>query len=433
MKEKNLFTNIAGYEDIKKELMTIFSWYQDKSLIENKKIQLPTGILFYGHPGNGKTLFIREYVKAMNAPSFAVTDSKSIVNAFKSARKEKFALVLIDEIDLLIHKDAQALRILQNELDGINKKGQILVLATTNSRRDLPSALIRPGRFDRLIEIDAPKDKDIEQLYRYYLKELGVDNSRIDLTHMIDLTRHCSCVAVKAICNDAFLRGKENLTTKDLEKAYERIILEEYTDTNPLDYKNYRVAIHEAGHAIMALRFRKDIKLYNAKFVKNGGYTRTYGVNEDYDSVEKRLEQIQISLSGAIAERIFFKRHDLGSVNDLQCTINLIRRLVERTGYSGLSLFVETVFDMGRGDTESHHLDCEKAAKRILKKQSHLVKRYLKKHKDEIKTFADLLYAKGEVTAEDVKTLFTKEIDNTPISKSLFPNPAIGFANEKRD
>lgn len=433
MKEQNLFANIAGYDDIKKELMTIFSWYQDKSLIENKKIQLPTGILFYGHPGNGKTLFIREYVKAMNAPSFSVTDSKSIVNAFKSARKEKFALVLIDEIDLLIHKDAQALRILQNELDGINKKGQILVLATTNSRRDLPSALIRPGRFDRLIEIDAPNDKDIEQLYHFYLKELGVNSSRIDLTHMIDLTRHCSCVAVKAICNDAFLRGKENLTTKDLEKAYERIILEEYTNANPLDYKNYRVAIHEAGHAIMALRFRKDIKLYNAKFVKNGGYTRTYGTNEDYDSVEKRLEQIQISLSGAIAETIFFKRHDIGSVNDLQCTTNLIRRLVERTGYSGLSLFVETVFDMGRGDTESHHLDCEKAARRILKKQSRLVRHYLKKHKEEIKTFADLLYAKGEVTAEDVKTLFTKEIDTTPISKSLFPNPAIGFANEKRD
>lgn len=431
-----LFANIAGYDGIKEELMNIYNWYQDPNLKNNHDVKLPTGIIFYGPPGNGKTLFLREYVKALNAPTFVIEGDKKnaaedIHKVFQKARKEKFAIVVIDELDLLINKNGMVERMLQSELDGVNKEGRILVLATTNSLRALSEALKRQGRFDRHIRLEDPDQETVRELYKYYLAKLKINTANIDLVHLCHLSHYLSCADIKAIVNDAYLRYKENVDTKALEASYEYLRSNDFIRYNPLKYRNWRVAIHEAGHAIMALRFNQDLRLYNSKFTNSGGITNTYDI-DDKDTIKKRLERVQIALSGPLAEKIFFKHHDIGSASDFENAQMICERLITRTCYHNTDDFVQTYLEESeRPDTEKHHTKCEKKMNRIMKKQMHLALKYLKKHKNEIKAFADLLYEKGEVNRYDSESTFAQIVETKPINPTLIPREATSFANRK--
>lgn len=155
------FKNVYGYEEVKKELNLIKTWYEDETILNNPKIALPKGILFYGTPGNGKTLFVREFLNNFNVPKYIVegrneNTSMEIKRMFEKAKKEKFAIVVIDELELLVEENSKEQRILQQELDGVVQKGTILVLATANNIRKVGDPLLRPGRFDKKIEISKP-------------------------------------------------------------------------------------------------------------------------------------------------------------------------------------------------------------------------------------------------------------------------------------
>jgi len=435
MKDKKLFQNIAGYEDVKRELMDIYSWYKNKSLLNNKEVYLPRGIIFQGPPGNGKTLFLREFVKSINAKTYYIRGLdkdivKEIHDIYESARKESFAIVLIDEFDLLITKNPLAVRAFQTEIDGPYVPGQILTIATSNTHtRHMPEALFRPGRFDRIIEIGSPTSDEIVELFKFYLNKFKIDSSSIDLKHLSNLTRGCSCAGISSIVNDAFLRCQNKITTRDLERSYERLVNNDYSLTDPLKYKNKKVAIHEAGHAIMAIRFSNDVRLYNAKFTKGGGVTNTYIIDKDFDSIEKRLEQIQIALAGATAEEIFYKHHDIGSIMDLYKATVLSDKLIERTCCKSLSDFHQAHGMDQRSDTEEHHRIIEKKSFKLLNKQKKLVYRYLKKHKKDIEHFATMLYTKGEVNLHDLSS-FKERIDKKPISCFILPKKEMSYAKE---
>ena len=131
------FKNVYGYQEVKEELNRIKSWFEDETILTNPKITLLKGILFYGSPGNGKTLFVREFLSNFNVPKYIIegrneNTSLEIKRVFEKAKKEKFAIVVIDELELLVPEDSKEQRILQQELDGVVQKGSILVLATAN-------------------------------------------------------------------------------------------------------------------------------------------------------------------------------------------------------------------------------------------------------------------------------------------------------------
>jgi len=319
---------------------------------------------------------------------------------------------------------------LQTEIDGPYVPGQILTIATSNTHtRHMPEALFRPGRFDRIIGIGTPTSDEIVEIFKFYLNKFEVDSSSIDLKHLSNLSRGCSCVSISSIVNDAYLRCQSKITTRDLERSYERLVNNDYSLTDPLKYKNKKVAIHEAGHAIMAIRFSKDIRLYNAKFTKGGGVTNTYVIDKDFDSIEKRLEQIQIALAGATAEEIFYKHHDIGSIEDLYKATILSDKLIERTCCKSLSDFHQAHGIGERSDTEEHHRIIEKKSFKLLNKQKKSVYRYLKKHKKDIERFATMLYSKGEVNLHDLK-LFKDKIDKKPISSFILPKKEMVYAKE---
>lgn len=430
MKKQELFGNIAGYDCVKSELIKIYKWYTDKKITKNNKVELPKGILLFGYPGNGKSLFVKEYIKAMGCPSFDLLGKsknikEEIHECFEKASKEKISIIVIDEIDKFICSNPMAVKVFQSEMDAI-PAGKVIILATTNNYRDLPDSITRQGRFDRKILIADPEKEDIIKIFKFYLNRLGINCNDLDLDHIARIAKGISCAEIKSVCNNAYLEATDNLTTRDLETAIDRMEEIDYRNLKPITYKNYRVAIHEAGHAIMAMRFSKDVRLYGSKFTSSGGQTVHYVIDDTDDTIEKRFERIQILLSGALAEKIFFKKHDIGSFSDFDKAFHLASNLIDRTCYSGLEHIVGSSERAGqRPDTEAHHLINEKLVSKTLKKQKKYAYKYLKSQKENIKKFADYLYEKGEVNLRDVETIFKNgEVKETPIKKYMLPKYA---------
>lgn len=267
------FKNIYGYQEVKDELNRIQSWYENHSIINNPKITLPKAILFYGAPGNGKTLFVREFISNFDVPKFFVegrndNTALEIKRVFEKAKKEQFAIVVIDELELLVPENSKAQAVLQQELDGVVQKGKILVLATANRMRDVGEPLKRPGRFDKKIEIDEPDRESRKEIFKNMLLNLNIDVSNINFDHVSKHCRHVSGATIKAICNDVYLRCSDKpITEEEIELSYERV---ENGDLGkvPSTVKNFKIAIHEAGHSLLALHYKENWSLYKAKFAE---------------------------------------------------------------------------------------------------------------------------------------------------------------------
>ena len=215
-----VFEKVYGYQEVKDELNRIKNWYENEDFLNNPKITLPKGILLYGRPGNGKTLFIREFINNFDCPKFIIegrndNTALEIKRMFEKAKKEKFAIVVIDELELLVDKNSREQRILQQELDGIEQKGSILVLATANDIDEVGAPLKRPGRFDKKIEIDKPTRSSRADIFKNMLLDLETDISNINFEHV---SKHCTNVSgaeIKAIVNDVYLRCQNSQITEE--------------------------------------------------------------------------------------------------------------------------------------------------------------------------------------------------------------------------
>jgi len=398
------FKNIAGYDDIKNELSEIYSWLMNKNIINDKRVKLPRGIIFWGPVGCGKTLFVREFAKATNAPFFEINSKEESVNdeiakQFECARKENFALILIDEIDLLISDNSLALRALQTELDGLKDNGRVLVLATTNNIARLSEALQRPGRFDRMIHVDYPSREVVKEVYLTYLNKFNFNDKSFDFDEIIDGVNIC-CKAER-IVNDAFLLSNGKIDAESLKKAYRRLINNDYSTTDPLVYKDKRVAIHEAGHTLMALAYPDEFKIVSVKFTENGGYTNAVDINKRYSwTYNYMLGRLRVGLAGLLAEKLMFKKQETGFLKDMHEVHDLATRLISPYCYKSVYDYTPTSREpvMQRLDSFKHIRVLEKKKYSLIKKQSKYVYKYLKKHKQDLINLADELFSKGEIT-----------------------------------
>ena len=407
------FKNVYGYQEVKDELNLIKSWYEDEAILNNPKITLPKGILFSGAPGNGKTLFVREFINNFDVPKYIIEGRNEntvleIKRVFEKAKQEKFAIVVIDELELLIPEDSKEQRILQQELDGVVQKGSILVLATANRINKIGTPLLRPGRFDKKIVIEKPDRESRKEIFKNMLLNLGINVSNINFDHVAKHCRQISGATIKAICNDVYLRCKDSvITEEEIERSYERVDNDELGKI-PHVVNSYKVAIHEAGHALLALHFKDNWSFYKAKFEEHGGITETEEVVEDFTTLEKREQAIMIGFGGYVAEEIMFGYHDYGSAGDFEKIHDLCRRLVERTCIFGVKHHIT----MSEEEVSYWHRESKKTAEKIEKltyklmgKYERKVRSFLKKHKVELERFAQYMCANGSVSYRDVNQL----------------------------
>ena len=405
-----VFKNVYGYQEVKDELNRVKNWYENKDFLTNPKITLPKGILLYGRPGNGKTLFVREFINNFDCPKFIIegrneNTALEIKRVFEKAKKEEFAIVVIDELELLVQKNSREQRILQQELDGVEQKGSVLVVATANDIDEVGSPLKRPGRFDKKIRIDKPDRSSRADIFKHMLLDLEADISDFNFEHV---GKHCTNVSgadIKAIVNDVYLRcQKAQITEEEIELSYERV-KDGDIGKKPRALNNYKIAIHEAGHALMAIHFKENWSLYKAKFTESGGACEIEEVEEDYSTIEKKIQDVQIGLGGYLAEEIIFGYHEYGCYEDLEKVHDICRRFIERSASFGIEYHIT---DSGHS-VDSWHLETprlrakiEKKTYSLMKKYEKQVRKYLKAHVSELKAFAELMCEQGCVSYRDI-------------------------------
>ena len=358
----------AGSPEIFEECTEIVSYLKNATIYQAAGAEIPRGILLEGPPGTGKTLLAKAIASETDANFLAVSASEFIElfvgmgaarirELFKKARENAPSIIFIDEIDSIGRQRGagvnlgndereQTLNQLLAEMDGFAQNQNVLVIAATNRRDVLDSALLRPGRFDRIINVPLPDRPSRKMILTSYLQKKKVENG-INVDFLAEITGGFSGAQIKNLINEAAIYAARNgetvITQKNLEDALEKLIVGiiKKTDTRSNETLE-RVAIHELGHAIIAAKFKEHFVLKKVTIQSTyngaGGYTL---FNELPEILEGGLytkdllkKRIVIALGGKAAERVFYGENQVsvGAVQDLKQANSLAQQMIGNYG-----------------------------------------------------------------------------------------------------
>lgn len=364
------FDDIGGQERAKKELMEALDFLVHFERIRQMGIRPLKGILLTGPPGTGKTLMAKAAASYTDSVFISASGSEFVEmyvgvgasrvrDLFKEARQraqkenKESAILFIDEIEVIgakrdggQHKEYdQTLNQLLTEMDGIHSSThpRILMIAATNRKEMLDSALLRPGRFDRHIEVDLPDRKGRLQILNLHAgnKALAGD---VQLEKVADESFGFSGAQLESVMNEAAIYAMrdnlEQIEQRHLSLAIDKVMMGEKTDREATEEEKRRVALHELGHAIVAEHVRPGA-VSQVSMSPRGqalGYVRHNPEKDQYLYTKPFLEQqIMIALGGAAAEEIFYGNRSTGSRNDFEQALRLVRTMID-SGLTGLGI-----------------------------------------------------------------------------------------------
>ena len=409
--EENLFKNIIGHDKQKLELKKVIEWFVHSEELEEKGLEIPRGIILNGAPGNGKTLFIKEIIANVDIPTFVFNDttdncSQNFEELYKQASKEDKAIIIIDELDLLLAKNTRFRRVLQEYLDGLQSCKNILIITAVNDLDAIPDPILRNGRLEKNILIPYLDEDSSMELFYHYSNKYGLKfKDDLDNESLKTSLNGISCAGIKAVVNDIALRNGFDDIDEDM--VYESIYNINDEDKD-VPYKNYKyVAYHEAGHAIMARKYKSLVEIKSLRTNVRGGLSSVAIKEDEILDYDKMLANIEISLGGIIATKLIFGKGDYGCVSDLQKARGLAYSLVNVCGYKNtwrtLPLGGHT-----RPETDDKRRKNEKIIEKILRKAERNVYKYLTKHIEDIKKLGELLYEKRHLDIKQINNCFSE-------------------------
>jgi len=360
------FNDIAGHDEEKRDIMEVVEFMKNKKKYDKLGAQLPRGILLSGPPGNGKTMFAKAIAKECNADFFQCSGSEFIEvfaglgasrvrDLFKKARKSKRSVIFIDEIDTLGKKrggisshneSEQTLNQLLAEMDGFNsREHEVLVVAATNRIDVLDEALLRPGRFDRKIMINKPSRKGRAEIINVYLNKLQIEgegklSSDINVDLLSRITEGFSGAEIANLVNEALIRAaKRNstqLTQKDLMDARSKLLMgDPRHDMDLVEKERYATAVHEAGHAIVAMAVSRDpIEAVTITPHSHAlGFVLRVSEKESWTQNKDQLnKEMRIYMGGRAAEEVFINEISNGAANDMEKAYELAMAMTTKWG-----------------------------------------------------------------------------------------------------
>jgi cell division protease FtsH len=351
--------DVAGLEEAKGELQEVVEFLRDPKRFERLGARVPKGILFHGPPGTGKTLAAkavanesgaRFYAQSASAfvEMFAGLGAARIRKLFEEARTNAPSIVFIDELDAVgqarsghsfNREQDQTLNQLLVELDGFGPRDQVVVMAASNRLQDLDPALLRPGRFDRQILIQAPDFTGRLAILKVHTrnKPLGPD---VDLEQVARHTAGLTGADLSNIANEAAISAgrttRLQILQSDFDHAMDRVIAGLQQRRIITDKEKRILAYHEGGHALMAHLMSAVSPVQKATIIARGtalGYTLNLPEEERYlHTKEELIDWMVVTLAGRAAEHVVFGRVTNGAANDLEKVTDLARSMVFEYG-----------------------------------------------------------------------------------------------------
>ena len=357
------FSDVAGYEGAKQEVSEVVDFLKNPSRYSNAGAIGPKGVVMIGPPGTGKTLLARAVAGEAGVPFYSVTGSSFIEifvgvgasrvrDLFAEARKRAPAIVFIDEIDAIggrrggaiVSNDEreQTLNQLLAELDGFDASVGVVVIAATNRPETLDPALLRPGRFDRQVEIPLPNLKERAAILAVHAKgkKLGPD---VDLAVVARGTPGFSGADLANLLNEAAIVAvrahRDTVSADDFDQARDRILLGRRDASNALlPEEKQAVSAHEAGHALVAVLSEHADPVSKVTILPAGqalGVTQQLPVDERHLYPESYLlDSLAIRMGGRAAEQLVLGEVSTGASNDLAGATQLATRMVMEFGMS---------------------------------------------------------------------------------------------------
>ena len=359
------FNDVAGYEGAKSEIAEVIDFLRSPDRYQRAGAIAPRGVLMIGPPGTGKTLLARAVAGEASVPFFSVTGSSFVElfvgvgaarvrDLFAEARKVAPAIIFVDEVDAIGQRRAgagavasndereQTLNQLLSEMDGFDMTQGVVVIAATNRPEVLDPALLRPGRFDRQVTIPLPTQSERAAILAVHCRNKRLAPT-VDLNIVARGTPGFSGADLANLANEAAIVAvrdkREVLTATDFEAARDRILLGRREGSNVLlPEEKHAVAVHEAGHAIVAALSDHADPVAKVTILPAG---QTLGVTEQLPLVERHLygedylvESLAVRLGGRAAELVEVGQGSSGAANDLASATDLATKMVREFGLS---------------------------------------------------------------------------------------------------
>jgi cell division protease FtsH len=431
------FGDVAGIDQELQEVKEIVDFLKTPEVFMEAGARIPTGCLLCGPPGTGKTLLARAIAGEAGVPFIATSASEFVElfvglgasrvrQLFDLARKNAPCIIFVDELDALAKvrsanpvgnnndEREQTLNQLLTELDGFNQDdGGIIMLGATNRPDTIDPAVLRPGRFDRRVEVGLPGLESRSKILGVHAKNKKLAEG-ISLKDLAQLTPGFNGAELQALMNESAIyaarRGESVIRQDDVDNAYEKVTLGLPKTGEVSDDRNELVAYHEAGHAIMGVLCKQRVgKVTIIPRGNAGGFTQFIPDEEnDLPTREAMLGRIRVAMGGRAAEEIIYGKTLItsGAQGDLQQATQLAYQMVEQFGF-GASVGPMAVVD-----------DCSQAQKALVDEeiQSLLSGVYqdvvqdLWCFRDQLEVMKDLLVSHGTLRGDVVQELVMKAV-----------------------
>ena len=440
------FDDAAGVDEAKEELVETVEFLKDPAKFQALGARIPRGILLVGHPGTGKTLLARATAGEADVPFFSLCGSDFVElfvgvgaarvrDLFQRARENQPCIIFLDEIDAVGRKRGaglggghdereQTLNAILSEMDGFSRDEGIIVMAATNRSDILDPALLRPGRFDRMITVDLPDLKGRKAI-------LDVHGRKVTLAPGTDMsviargTPGCSGADLEAVVNEAALltgaRGKSSVGIAEMEEARDKVLFGREKKSRVMSENDRRItAYHEAGHALVALLHPDVEPLHKVTIIPRGpalGLTMTLPEEDRYNLTRREcVGRLLLLMSGRVTEGLFCDDVSAGAQNDIQAATKLARRMVtqwgmsERIGPICYSDEEEHIFLGNEISRPKHHGEqvsqqIDEEVKSLVQQAHQDAEEMCRKHSESLKAVAEALLQLETLSADEVRSI----------------------------
>jgi cell division protease FtsH len=446
------FDDVAGIEEAKMELEEVVEFLRDPGKFQRLGAKIPKGVLLVGPPGTGKTLLARAIAGEANVPFFSISGSdfvemfvgvgaSRVRDMFEQGKKNAPCIIFIDEIDAVgRHRGAglgggndereQTLNQLLVEMDGFETNEGVILIAATNRPDVLDPALLRPGRFDRQVVVHHPDVLGREQILKVHMKKVPLAPD-VDARVIGRGTPGFSGADLANLVNEAALlaarRNKRLVTMAEFEDAKDKVLMgSERRSMVMTDEEKHLTAVHEAGHALVALKVPKHDPLHKVTIIPRGralGVTVSLPEKDRYGYSKIELEsRIAMMFGGREAEEMVFGAENVttGAGNDIQQATSLARRMVTEYGFSdklGPLRYEDNAEEVFLGHSVTQHKNVSDATaalidqeiRDLINKGREFAKKILTENRDQLDRIANALLEFESLTGDEIKGLIRGE------------------------